>query len=131
MKLLLDTHIWIWSILEPVRLTGKASAALADPGNELWLSPISVWELSVLHTKKRIVLDLKPAAWVRRALRATPLKEAVVTTEVALELERVRLPHRDPADRFLAATASVYGLTLITADEKLLKARSVPTFSAR
>ena len=49
----------------------------------------------------------------------------------ALESERVRLPHRDPADRFLVATARVYGLTLITADEKLLDVRSVPTFSVR
>jgi PIN domain nuclease of toxin-antitoxin system len=131
MKLLLDTHVWLWISGDPVKLTPKASAALADPGNELWLSPISVWELAILHKKKKVTLEPGLATWVRRALRTMPLKEAVVTNEVALESERVRLPHRDPADRFLAATARVYGLTLITADQKLLDARSIPTFSVR
>lgn len=78
-----------------------------------------------------VKLELELDSWVRRALRRLPLKEAAVTTEVALESERVRLPHRDPADRFLAAAARVYGLTLMTADEKLLSTRAVRTFAAK
>lgn len=131
MKLLLDTHIWIWSILEPVKFAPGAMAALADPANELWLSPISVWELAILPAKKRVTLDARLTTGVRRALRTMPIREAVVTNKAALESERVRPAHRDPADRSLAATARVYGLTLITVDEKLLKGRGVPAFSLR
>ena len=48
MKLLLDTHIWLWSVLEPHRLSRRVAKALQDSSNELWLSPISIWELIVL-----------------------------------------------------------------------------------
>jgi PIN domain nuclease of toxin-antitoxin system len=51
MKLLLDTHIWLWSVLEPERLSRRVSKEIQDMSNELWLSPISVWELIVLWQK--------------------------------------------------------------------------------
>jgi PIN domain nuclease of toxin-antitoxin system len=60
-----------------------------------------------------------------------PLQEAPLTHEVALAATFVDLPHRDPADRFLAATAAVFDLTLVAADERLLGARSVRTLASR
>ena len=57
MRLLLDTHIWIWSMLEPSRLGRKTRKALADGDNEFWLSPVSTWELTMLVKKGRIKLD--------------------------------------------------------------------------
>ncbi len=48
MKLLLDTHIWLWSALDPARLSRRVAAALENPTNELWLSPISLWEVLTL-----------------------------------------------------------------------------------
>ncbi len=54
MKLLLDTHIWLWSALEPARLSKRVKIALEDRDNELWLSPMSVWKTLVLARKKRI-----------------------------------------------------------------------------
>ena len=56
LRLLLDTHIWLWSALEPGRLSERVSRALDDPKNELWLSPISVWETLVLARKARVAL---------------------------------------------------------------------------
>ncbi len=126
MKLLLDTHIWLWSLLEPKRLSRRVTKELEDPASELWLSPISLWELLILSEKGRVVLDEAPEAWILRALRALPLREAPVTHEVARETARIQLPHRDPADRFLMATAKVFALTLVTADEHLLKSSEVP-----
>ena len=120
MKLLLDTHIWLWSLLEPRHLTDPVTAALGDAANELWLSPISTWELLVLTEKGRVVLDMEATAWVRRVFREVRFREAPLTHEVALRSLAMDLPHRDPADRFLGATASVYGLTLVTADGRLL-----------
>lgn len=119
MRLLLDTHIWLWSLLEPARLTPRVAASLEDPANELWLSPISTWEFLVLLDKGRIVLDVDPSIWLRR-VGTLAFREAPLTHEVAVQSRRVGLPHRDPVDAFLAATAIVYELTLVTADARLL-----------
>ncbi len=120
MKLLLDTHIWIWSRAEPARLRPKIAQALEDPANELWLSPLSVWELFLLAAKGRVLVGVEVEKWVRLALERVPVKEASLTREVAMNTREVRLPHRDPVDLFLAATARFYDLTLVTADQRLL-----------
>jgi PIN domain nuclease of toxin-antitoxin system len=131
MKLLLDTHIWLWSVLEPERLSRRVAKEIQDTRNELWLSPISIWELIVLWQKGRILPSQDIEAWVPSALRTLPLQEAPVTYEVARETGRLQLPHRDPADRFLLATAKVFELTLVTADESLLKVRNISVLANR
>lgn len=120
MKLLLDTHIWIWSVADKARLRPRVLRALADPANELWLSPISVWELLLLAEKGRVALSVDAGEWVAQALEAVPLREAPITHEVVLASREVRLAHRDPADAFLAATAKAFDLTLVTADARLI-----------
>jgi PIN domain nuclease of toxin-antitoxin system len=130
-RLLLDTHIWLWSLLEPARLTRRVARALEDKENELWLSPLSVWELLILVEKGRLTVDLPVEQWIERAMKAGALKEAPITQEVALETRRVALPHRDPADRFIAATARVLDLTVVTADRNLLALRGLSTLPNR
>jgi PIN domain nuclease of toxin-antitoxin system len=125
MKLLLDTHIWLWSLLEPERLSRKVALELRNPRNEIWLSPISVWETLVLAEKGRIQLYPDPASWVLKALEAAPFHEARINREIAMRSRELKGPHQDPADRFLAATAWVYALTLVTADRRLFAFRSV------
>src|SRR5438874_4575337 len=115
MKLLLDTHIWLWSVLDRSRLSRRVIAELQNPANELWLSPISLWEVLTLCQKGRLSLQPTAPDWITTMLRAVPMREAQVTYEVAQETDRVKLPHRDPADRFLVATARVLDLTLVTA----------------
>ncbi|MGD0178203.1 MAG: type II toxin-antitoxin system VapC family toxin [Terriglobales bacterium] len=131
MRLLLDTHIWLWSLVERNRLSQRVIKELGDSENELWLSPISIWELVVLYHKRRISLDQEVDAWLTHKLSAVPLREAPVTYEVARETGRLRLAHRDPADRFLLSTAKVFDLTLVTADVHLLKARDVSILANR
>jgi PIN domain nuclease of toxin-antitoxin system len=132
-KLLLDTHIWLWSHVAPERLAKRVVAALADPGTELWLSPISVWEFLVLaeHGRVRIRHGSPPSGWVEAALARAPMHDAPLSREVAIRSRTVRLEHEDPADRFLAATADVYGLTLVTADERVLRGRGFRTLANR
>jgi PIN domain nuclease of toxin-antitoxin system len=120
MKLLLDTHIWLWALLDPDRLTPAVRAALASGENELWLSPISVWEAQLLAERGRVRVDVAPAEWVARMVQALPRREAALTTDIAVASRRLALTHDDPADRFLAATAHVLGLTLVTADVRLI-----------
>jgi PIN domain nuclease of toxin-antitoxin system len=124
-KLLLDTHIWLWILLTPERLSDRVKKEIEDSKNELWLSPISIWELLMLHEKRRVLPGEEIEAWISRAMRALPLREAALTFEVANEVWRQRLPHRDPADQFLAATAKIYELTLVTGDERLQNLRHV------
>jgi PIN domain nuclease of toxin-antitoxin system len=130
-RLLLDTHIWIWSLLDPAKLSRKVRAELESPDNELWLSPISSWELLILIEKGRVAVDKDPVPWVAEVSRAITLREAALTHEVAIESRLSDLPHQDPADRFLAATARVYDLTLVTADERLLDSRRISTLANR
>ena len=131
MRLLLDTHIWLWSHLEPERLRPKVAAELESPANELWLSSISVWETLVLAARGRVVLEPDPARWVAHALLAVPLRDAPVNREVAVLSRALDLPHDDPADRFLAATAQVYDLTLVTADQRLRRLKGVQVLRNR
>jgi PIN domain nuclease of toxin-antitoxin system len=130
-KLLLDTHIWLWSLLTPERLGRETARALEADDTELWLSPISVWEALMLMERGRVEVDVAPADWVAEALVAVPMTEAPLTHAVALESRRLRLRHTDPADRFLAATALVYGLTLVTADRRLTRVRDVAVLPNR
>ena len=122
MKLLLDTHIWLWALLEPERLTTSVRAALESPDNELWLSPISVWEAMILAERGRLAVNAPPAEWVQEMVTAMPRREAPLTHDIAVASRQLSLTHQDPADRFIAATAHVMGLTLVTADERLLHA---------
>lgn len=131
MKLLLDTHIWLWSFLEPERLGQEVCEELEDSQNELWISAISIWETVVLAEKGRIILRPDPETWVRTALSKVPMKEASINAEVALLSRKIRLPHQDPSDRFIVATASVFGLTLVTEDRKLHEIEGVQILSAR
>ena len=131
MKLLLDTHIWIWSFLEPKKIAPRVAKLLENPAIEKWLSPISIWEFIVLVEKGRIELDIEVRTWIARALREFSPREAHLTTDVVLAIPGIGLKHRDPADRFLLATAKVLDLTLVTADSRLLAAKGVSTLSNR
>jgi PIN domain nuclease of toxin-antitoxin system len=127
MKLLLDTHIWLWSVSSPHRLTPKVRRALEKPGHELWLSPISTWEVVLLLQKGRISIDRHFEAWLPLAMGS--LREALLSHDIAATARDLPLPHGDPADRLLVATARVLNLTLVTADERLIAAKQVPTLA--
>lgn len=130
-RLLLDTHIWVWSLIEPSKLSRRVRAAVKRAENGLWLSPISVWETLALAERGRVRLDSEPRAWVVEALSKTPVQEATLNFEVAVRSREILPSHRDPADRFLVATALVYDLTLVTADEALLKTRACALLANR
>jgi len=128
LKLLLDTHIWLWLLQDPNRLGPQTFQALQDTKNELWLSAISTWEALTLNSKGRIQLKGDLADWLARATAGT--REAPVTHEIALFARLLSL-HQDPADRILAATAQVLDLTLVTADTRLLGLGNIKTLANR
>ena len=102
---------------------------LISPGNELWLSPISTWEALLLNAKGKFRLPADARGWLTQA--TGKLREAPLTHEIAIAAQQLSLPHLDPADRFLAATAQVLGLTLVTADKRLLGLGEIRTLANR
>ncbi len=120
MKLLLDTHVWIWSVISPKRLPRRMARELDSVRNELWLSPISIWETVNLLKLGRLKVKGDPWRWLDQILAAGVFRDAALTRDVAARCAEVQLPHRDPADRLLVATALVHDLTLVTADQRLL-----------
>ena len=100
MKLLLDTHIWIWSLLEPARIKPRIAKALESPANEKWLSPISIWECMVLVEKGRLKLNMDVEEWIAHALTEFLPREAPLTTEVVLAMSKIHLPTEIPPTPF-------------------------------
>jgi PIN domain nuclease of toxin-antitoxin system len=129
-NLLLDTHVWLWGLLEPERISKKARAALEAPDTQVHLSPISVWEALLLVELGRVRVTGTAASFVRGALESAPFIEAPLTLAVAFESRRLALDTADPADRFLAATAAVHELTFVTADRKLQRIPGVRVLRA-
>jgi PIN domain nuclease of toxin-antitoxin system len=131
LKFLLDTHIWLWNSLQPDRLSPRVARELDNRENELWLSPVSLWELRLLYDKGRVRLVPDAVNWINESLVRMNLREAPLTFEVALAVSAMDLPHNDPADGFIAATAKVFGLTLVTADEQLAKLTDIAVLANR
>jgi PIN domain nuclease of toxin-antitoxin system len=126
MRLLLDTHIWIWSYSHPQKLTSEVARELSSSQNDRFLSPISIWEASLLLRKGKINLAHDFEQWFERSRDELVLQEAPLTWGVARQQRLTLANHGDPADRFLVATALVYGLTFVTADALLM---NVPNLS--
>ncbi|MGB7845126.1 MAG: type II toxin-antitoxin system VapC family toxin [Candidatus Acidiferrum sp.] len=120
MQLLLDTHIWLWSFREPHRLTPEVHQVIADPRNDRFLSPVSIWEAIILLEKKKIEIKSDFGEWFEQTRAELELKEAPFDWKVVHEMRLIMLGYKDPGDRFLAATAKAYDLTLVTADKRLL-----------
>src|SRR6202050_652590 len=119
MKLLLDTHIRIWALERPEKLSRPVRRQLENPKNELYLSPVSIWEAHHLERRKRLRIRKSFAEWLDQVLLLVPFRGGPSHFDWAAEASRIELPQADLGDLFLAATASVFGLTLVTADLQL------------
>jgi PIN domain nuclease of toxin-antitoxin system len=120
MRFLLDTHIWLWMFREPHKLSSVVRQAVTEPANDRYLSPISIWEVMILLEKKRISFHEDFAVWFARTSQDLELEEANLTWQVVHEMRYILPNHKDPADRFLAATAIAHDLILVTSDQKLI-----------
>jgi PIN domain nuclease of toxin-antitoxin system len=124
------THIILWSVVEPEKLLPEVLKELESKSNELWYSPISAWEIHLLAEKGHISLGSHIDNSIRNIFQRAPFTEAPINLEVTIESRKIILPHQDPADRFLAATATVYDLTLVTADKRIIGAEGIPVLPA-
>jgi PIN domain nuclease of toxin-antitoxin system len=129
---LLDTHIWIWSQENPEQLGQKSRRELADIAQERFVSAISALEIARLIHLGLLRLRHRFAEWKQFSL--DELNGATLDVSHEIAWEAYNLPgkfHNDPADRVLVATARIANLTLITADDLILRYPHVKTLSAK
>ena len=103
---------------------------LTARGTALRLASISLWETLLLAERGRLVLEPDGPIWLRKAMSESPVSEIPLTMDVVLVSASINLPHRDPADRLIAATAKTFDLTLVTADQRLIECRDINVLAA-
>ncbi len=116
MKLLLDTHTFLWWDSEPSRLSSKALALCQDRANTVLLSVVSVWEMQIKSQLGKLKLSLPLAEVVETQRQTNNVKVMSVTLAHVLALENLPTPHKDPFDRLLIAQANVEGAVLVSDD---------------
>jgi PIN domain nuclease of toxin-antitoxin system len=117
-RLLLDTHVWLWMLTAPDRL-GDAVDLVRDARNELLLSAASSWEMTIKHGIGRLPLPASPATYVPARIRSTGVTPIPVDHSHTLEVGNLPPIHADPFDRLLVAQARILGVPLVTADRQL------------
>lgn len=119
MRILLDTHVLLWALIEPTRLSDEVSAVLTDPDHEVLFSVASVWEISIKAALGRAEFQVSPGAIVESAV-ASGFVERPIVSAAALKVAELPHHHRDPFDRLLVAQAMVEPAVLYTADAQLM-----------
>lgn len=128
MKVILDTHIWVWWLLPDSPLPDRERKALDDiaAAQGIYLPAICQWEAQMLYRKKRIELPVPFATWLRRATAADMLTVLPLNADAVIEVDELPIGfHGDPADRMIVATARTHDLPLATHDEAIKKSRLV------
>ena len=123
--LLLDTHVWIWTVEGDEKRLGRRSRSLlttSEARGAIRVSPASVFEIVALHTLGRLRLTRTPERWIREALDATGLRVAELSIDVALDAGQIPpAAVADPIDRLLVASARQLDAVLMTADARILE----------
>lgn len=126
MRLLLDTHILLWGLNEPGRLSAPARAAMAAPGNELFISLASLWEIAIKARKGQLAIDDDLPHQIERNRDLTLLP---ILAEHVWGVRRLPRLHGDPFDQLLVVQAMQENMTLVTHDRKI-GAYGVPIIAA-
>ncbi len=118
MRILLDTHILLWALVEPAKLPIKARALLEDDANEVWFSAASIWEITIKAQAGRVDFPVSPDE-IAAAAEETGFAELPVCARHAAAVCTLPLHHRDPFDRLLIAQAITEPARLLTVDAAL------------
>ncbi len=116
--IVVDTHVWIWAVSDPEKLSRAAARALKTEAS-IGVPAISCWEVAMLAAKGRIGLDRGPLEWIEDAL-AAPFELLSLSPAIAVRATQLgHAFHGDPADRLIVATALVGGAPLVTKDQNI------------
>ena len=116
MKILLDTHIFLWMFLNPSHISANVEFLIKDTGNEIFLSAISSWEISIKYSVGKLKLPDAPEIYVPERIKRANLRRLEITHEHTLAIANLPQIHKDPFDRLLITQANVENLTLLSAD---------------
>ena len=119
MKLLLDTCTFLWIVGGSPRLSQTASELFEDPGNEVYLSVASSWEMAIKSALGELRLPAPVWRFVPTQRTAHGIESLAIDEESALQLERLPALHNDPFDRIMTCQSIVHGLTILTPDESI------------
>lgn len=120
MKYLLDTHIALWALISPLRLSAATRSLLSAPSNDCFFSPVSLWEVVIKRGPRNPSFDVE-ANILHRQLLDNDYIELPVTSDHALAVGSLPPIHKDPFDRLLIAQATTEGITLLTRDADVLR----------
>ena len=116
MRLLLDTCTFLWIIAEYDRLSDQASRALVDSSNEVYLSPLAVWEIALKYGRGTLKLAQPPELIVPKYRAAYHIETLPIVEDAVLHLRRLPRHHNDPFDRMLVCQAISEGMAIVTPD---------------
>ena len=117
MRILLDTCTFLWIIGDAPDLSKRARELFVDPANDVFLSAVSAWEISVKHGLGRLLLPEPPERFIPHQRESHGIEALPLEEEAALYLNRLPPSHRDPFDRMLICQAIVHGMVILTPDE--------------
>lgn len=121
MKVLLDTHAFLWWITDDPQLSARAREIISDGKNELFLSAASGWEIAIKTKLKRLKLPGKVERFIGEQLALNAIESLPVQMSHALHVYAIPDHHRDPFDRLLAAQVKLENLHFLTADRQMSK----------
>jgi PIN domain nuclease of toxin-antitoxin system len=119
LKLLLDTHVWLWMQTAPTRIEPATLELIADTRNTVLLSSASAWEIAIKYVMGRLPLPVPPSDYVPSRMARSGTSGLPVEHRHALHVASLPPHHRDPFDRLLVAQAQLEGAVLVTADSQL------------
>jgi len=119
LNILLDTHVFLWAILEPHRLSSSMRRLFIDPDNQLFLSTASIWEIGVKYAIKKLPLMTAPDILVPQQMKIQGILPLSLNMTHALQAHQLPLHHRDPFDRMIVAQARVEVMPIMSADPAL------------
>ena len=120
MRLLLDTHLLLWTAIQPDRVAAPVRQMIEDPANDLHFSVVSIWEVATKRSLGRADFTVDSHV-LRRSLLDSRYEEVVVEGTHAVAVEALPLLHKDPFDRLLVAQAMVEGIVLLTSDIRVAR----------
>jgi len=121
MRVLIDTHAFLWWNTEDPLLSLRARDIIANGHNEVFLSVASVWEISIKTAKGRLILPAPPAEYITSRMRLNRFSPLPVAFSHAVHIYELPPHHQDPFDRLLIAQSMLESLTLVTNDEDIKK----------
>ena len=113
MRLLLDTHCWLWMELQPERFSAVTRALIESAGAELFLSAASAWEIGLKHAAGKLPMPIPPLRYVEERLVRNAVTTLPITHAHALRSTGLPRHHRDPFDRLLIAQAQIEHIPLV------------------